>query len=122
MPGSAPTVLGGTNKSITTSPGRPSGGGGSFLGGIEGAFGDAAGAVEGAAGSLIGDAESLISGPVDFLKAMVWLINPLTWLRGVEAAFGFVLILAGVAVALGADKALKQGGGPAALAEAAAAE
>lgn len=117
IPSSAPTDLGG-QSTITTSPGRPSGGGGdSFWGGLFGDVEHAAGDVWGAAE---GAAEGLISGPVDFLKAAVWLLNPVTWLRVFEAVTGLILILAGVGVALGADRALKQAGGPVAAAAAVA--
>lgn len=119
VPAGAPTDLGG-QSSITTSPGRPSGGGGSFwgsvLGDVEHAAGDAWGAVE-------GGAESLIAAPLDFLKAALWLVNPVTWLRAVEAIFGMALILGGVLIALGADRTLKSVPGPTgAAAELAASE
>ena len=109
---------------IVSTRSRPqvTGGGGGFWGPIEGAAGGAVGAVEGAGGSLIKGAEDLINGPVDFFKAMVWLINPLTWLRAVEGLFGFVLILAGVAIVLGADRAIAKAPGPTAGAAALAAE
>lgn len=125
IPAAAPTDLGGAS-SITAQPagGHATGGSGSggFWGSIEGAAGEVVGGVEGAAGSLVKSAEDLINGPVDFFKAMVWLVNPLTWLRGVEGLFGFVLMLGGVAIMLGADRALKSVPGPTGAAAALAAE
>ncbi len=99
---------------LTAQPPRPgsSGGGSSFWGGIEGALGGAVSGVEGAAGTAMGDLEALIKGPADFLKAMLWLVNPLTWLRAVEGLFGFALLFGGIAIALGADKALQSVPGP----------
>lgn len=124
--GVAPVTPGGTSSGgpfqdpLTGSPHaatiRPGagGGGGGFLSWFEHG-------AEAAAGDVVGGAESLfsdISSVTDFLKALLWLVNPLTWLRGVEGLFGFALILAGILVALGADKAVEQvaGGKTAALA------
>lgn len=73
---------------------RPSSGGvfgglGSFFGGIGGAIGSAAGDIWKATGGVFGDV-------VGFLRLAAWLVNPLTWLRAVEALFGFTLILGGL--------------------------
>ncbi len=97
---------------LTAQPPRPggSGGGSSFWGSIESALGGAAHTVASPFESLYKDAEDAIKGPVDFLRALLWLVNPLTWLRAVEVIIGTVLILAGLAVALGADRAIKSAG------------
>lgn len=107
-----PASLGGSGPDLTSQPSRPgvSSGGGfwssveSGLGDVGGGISGAAGSVWGAAGSVLGGLEGAISGPVDFLKAALWLLNPVTWLRAVEGLFGFVLILAGVAVVLKVDQ------------------
>lgn len=85
-------------------PGAGSGGGifGWLVHGAESAAGD----IEHGAESLWNDVNSV----TDFLKALLWLINPLTWLRAVEGLFGFALLLAGVLVMLGADKGLANAG------------
>lgn len=94
VPSSVPTDLGGS--SIYQSPGRPgSTGGNSFWGSI---WGDVSGTASGAFGAVEGGAESAIGSSLGFLKAALWLLNPVTWLRAVETAFGFVLILAGIAI------------------------
>lgn len=91
-------------------PGVSSGGSGSdFWDDVEGAGGSVLGAVEAAGGSLFGavqgTAEGLVTNTLGFLKAALWLLNPLTWLRLVEAVAGGVMIAAGVAVLTGAASA-----------------
>jgi len=110
-----------TGAQVAGAPARPGVGGGGGGGGI---WGDIVGGVEGAGGwvgheagsvfgSVEGAIESAITGPVAFLKAAAWLLNPLTWLRAVEALFGFALILGAVIVLSGiAGKALAGGGPP----------
>lgn len=96
----ADPLTGGTHAA-TVRPGA-GGGGGGFLGWFEHG-------AEAAAGDIVQGAESLwsdVNSVTDFLKALLWLVNPLTWLRGVEGLFGFTLIVGGVVVALGAEKAV----------------
>ncbi len=110
-----------------TDPPASGGGDGGILGFFESAGNDigsaagwAASGAEGVAGTVWNDTVGAVNGVVDFLKAMLWLVNPLTWLRAVEALFGFVLIVAGVLWLIGADKELTSGGGAAGLASLAA--
>lgn len=101
-----------------TRPGSQAGGGdGGILGFFESAghdIGSAAGwlgaGVESGAEVAWNDTVGAISGVVDFLKAMLWLVNPLNWLRAFEAVLGAALLGAAVALAIGADKALSQAG------------
>lgn len=97
----------GTPPVVVASRPRPGGSGG-LLGGIESAAEGAFHAVEGAAEGGFEALWGAIKTPFEFFKLLVWLVNPLTWLRAVEALFGFVLILAGILVVLGADKAVAE--------------
>lgn len=92
----------------------PSSGGSGFWGGLEHAAEGAAGAVAGGIAAepglsifsrVIDGAEQAINGPTSFLKAAVWLLNPLSWLRAVETIVGVGLIVVGVVLAAGVDKA-----------------
>jgi hypothetical protein len=110
-----------------SAPARPgvnqSGGGGSSfwgsaLGGFEQAAGEVvggpvgglAGGIFGASGSAAKAAEDLITDPVAFLKAAAWLVNPLTWLRAVEAIVGIGLCLVGIGVVVKVDRAVDAAG------------
>lgn len=90
------------------------GGGDSWVGDVWGGLesGVAAGASD--AGTLLSDAASLIQTPLDFLKAMLWLVNPLNWLRAVEAIVGFVFIVLAILIAVKADELVKDVAGEAA--------
>lgn len=73
------------------------GGAASAVGGFFGGAGDAFWkGVSGDASSIWGTLTGSISGAVDFFKLAAWLVDPLTWLRAVEALLGFVLILTGL--------------------------
>lgn len=82
---------------------RPSGGGGFVheLGSIAGWAGKVGegtllgGPLAGVWGGLFGSGNP-ITAAVDFLKAALWLVNPINWLRAVETAAGFVLMLTGI--------------------------
>jgi cell wall-associated NlpC family hydrolase len=116
-PLSGPVVLPGQGNvpgqgNARSRPGTGSGGGwaGDAWGDFETAVGDAGGDV----GSLFSGLVDTIEAPLDFLKAALWLVNPLNWLRAAEIVFGFVLILLGVLIAVGADKVVRDVAGSAA--------
>lgn len=132
----APIVLSGSRTPSPMQPGtrtRPgaAGGSGGGDGGILGFF-DAAGNDIGSAAGWVGsgfvgagetvwnDTVGAVGGVVDFLRAMLWLVNPLNWLRAFEALVGVALIGAAIAIAVGAEKVL--GGGAAGAISSAAAE
>lgn len=99
-----------------TRPGGGNGGGG-ILGFFESAgndIGSAAGwlgaGLEGGAEAAWNDTVGAIGGVVDFLKAMLWLVNPLNWLRAFEAILGAALIGGSIAIFVGADKLLGKTG------------
>ncbi len=87
---------------------RPGTGGGGWLGNAWGGFESAVEAGAGDVGGLLGGLVDTISAPLDFLKAMLWLVNPLNWLRAFEAIVGALLIGASIAIFVGADRVVEQ--------------
>ena len=87
-------------------PPRPgvNAGGSSFWGTLEHDAGigvQVAADVENPIAALIGAGEQSIGDWKNFWKALVWLVNPVTWLRAVEVTIGMGLLLAGVFIVAG---------------------